>query len=255
MLAATMYHHAGDGPFSNPPELLDRQFAYIRKRGIRTVHAGEELVEGPHLCMVFDDAYYDFYHHVYPLLKKHGLKAVLGVPTDFVAEETDAEPGERLAIPHGEALGGALRVRAPLCTWEEINEMTSPRNGYVTVAAHGAAHKEFGAPGAFVADATRAKEAIEERTGRACQTLVSPYGARPQGCLAALENEYDHLFGIGSEKYPDWPGAQGWMLRFPADDQNDATSLIDAIFPPRGWRYRLGRLKRRVRRTLSAGSR
>ena len=55
--------------------MLDAHFAHI-SRQYRNVLPGEKLSVGAlDVCLSFDDAYFDFYAIVFPLLKKHGLSA------------------------------------------------------------------------------------------------------------------------------------------------------------------------------------
>ena len=252
MLASIMYHHAGSGPFSNSPELLERQFAGIARRGIRTVHPCDELADGPNLCLVFDDAYYDFYHHVYPRLKAHGVKAVLAVPTAFIVEKTDLSPESRLSFPHDQAMEDpdAARRRAPFCTWEEIRQMLREGQGAIAVAAHGHAHELFAGDEPIAEDALRSQSIIERETGAACRSFVPAFGKLPDR-RDRLIPSFDHLFTIGGEKYEEWPDPPDEISRYPGDNQADPQSMIESLFPRRSLRYRLGAVRRRVESFLN----
>lgn len=247
MFASIMYHHAGEGEFGNPQDLLDRQCRYLRRRNIRTVWPGEPVRDGCCLCLVFDDATYDFYHFVWPLLMRHGLRAILAVPTAHIPHTTEASDGERLGL----ALSALTRATRPqthagFCTWPELERMRA--SGSVLLVPHGHIHAKVASVESFMGEASEACELLRRRTGHCPDAYVLPYGIAPPGGVERLRYELGvrHVFGIGAGKYGDWGDGQPTIARFPGDHQPDATALIDAIFPRRSLRYRLGVLRRHV---------
>jgi len=243
-----MYHHAGADRYSNSPELLDRQFRYIRKRGIRTLLPGGDVSSGGNLCLVFDDAYFDFFQHVFPLLRKHDLCAVLAVPTGYVLEQTDRPAPVRLSVPHDETMdGNVYRTRAPFCTWKEIVKMVSSQR--IAVAAHGHRHFAPDAHGlkAWHEDVLLARRTLQNRLGVRCDSLVLPHGLSPDPNDRNTVGAFSHVFGIGDRKYEDWPPPSEVILRFRGDEQPDPRSLVDAVLPRRSLRYRAGQVRRDIR--------
>ena len=78
---------------SATPEMFDRQLAYLKK-SFHMVNAGDvaACAEGkstlpPRSALItFDDGYADNYTQAYPLLKKHGMGALIFITTDFVGK-------------------------------------------------------------------------------------------------------------------------------------------------------------------------
>ncbi|NMB58147.1 MAG: polysaccharide deacetylase family protein [Chloroflexi bacterium] len=78
---------------SATPEMFDRQLAYIKK-SFNIVTAGEiaacahgtSTLPPRSALITFDDGYADNYTRAYPLLKKHGLGALIFITTDFVGK-------------------------------------------------------------------------------------------------------------------------------------------------------------------------
>ena len=69
------------------PDLLEKDLAYIRKKGYTPVFMKEviafaegkgKLPKRP-IVITFDDGYYNNYYYVYPLLQKYNMKAVISV--------------------------------------------------------------------------------------------------------------------------------------------------------------------------------
>lgn len=88
MLSVIMYHHinSDDLPLSNSDAMIESHLKLISQR-FTTVFPGDELTNNS-ICLTFDDAYYDFYHYVFPLLKKYNLKTLLAVLRAFIAGST-----------------------------------------------------------------------------------------------------------------------------------------------------------------------
>ena len=97
MLSAVMYHHinSDDLPLSNSDKMMEEHLTLIAQRYV-TIFPGDQI--GKHsICLTFDDAYYDFYYYVFPLLKKYNLKALLAVPVAYILEDTDVSSEPRLS--------------------------------------------------------------------------------------------------------------------------------------------------------------
>src|SRR5262245_17155084 len=135
-LLVLMYHRAHAQKHGNSPDMLDQHFALLAKRTFNVL-PGEPLKPSrPNVCLSFDDAYFDFYSVVFPMLKKHGLRAVLAVTPGLIRENVETSTEDRQNLPSDVAfsrpsLGG-------FCVWRELEEMS--RSGYVEMAAHGYTH-------------------------------------------------------------------------------------------------------------------
>src|SRR5207253_3666710 len=87
-LLVLMYHRARAGRHGNDPAMLEKHFRHIAAN-YRNVLPGDALdANRLNVCLTFDDAYFDFYATVYPLLMRHQLRAVLAVPPLVVRERS-----------------------------------------------------------------------------------------------------------------------------------------------------------------------
>lgn len=245
MIASIMYHNVNSNKYTNDKNTIDQHLNYIKKRKIKTVFPGEETKENS-LCLVFDDAYYNFYHYVYPLLKKNSQKASIAVPTSFIVAKTTMSPSSRLSQKHEDSMNSInYEKHNPFCTWTEINEMIC--SGLVAVLSHGHKHKIFDDKNDFEYDLQISKSIIEKETNNTCSSFVFPYGHADQELIKLAKSEYDYLFGIGGEKYPNWK-SNNIIKRYPGDNLTRPYSIIDSIFPKRTFRYHLGALKNKLLR-------
>jgi hypothetical protein len=87
------------------------------------------------VVLSFDDPFYAFYHDLFPLLKKHEIRVLLGVSPRYILERTSVSNEERLSVPKTLAFQDEFfEKKAPFCTWEELNEMIG--SGFVEIASH-----------------------------------------------------------------------------------------------------------------------
>lgn len=90
-LPIIMYHSVLDdaqrgGKYIITPDQLEKDLLYLREHGYTTILMqdliaymdGEALPEKP-ILLTFDDAYYNNYSYLFPLLKKYDMKAVISV--------------------------------------------------------------------------------------------------------------------------------------------------------------------------------
>ena len=98
-----------------------------------------EAHDKPAVVLTFDDAYYDFYHYVFPKLKEWKIRAVLAVSPLYIQEKSTVSSKKRLNAPYPEAMfESKYHQDEPFCSWEEICEMQ--QSGLVEIAAHGYRH-------------------------------------------------------------------------------------------------------------------
>ncbi len=140
MLLSFTYHHVNSDQFSNTLEVIEAHFKYISNR-YKTIFPSEyqPSISNIQLCLVFDDAYYDFYYYIYNLLIKYKIKAVLAVPTSYILNDTNIDTETRLNLTHSDSMkSDKFRKIVPFCTWSEIKEMSESK--LVTIASHGHKH-------------------------------------------------------------------------------------------------------------------
>lgn len=220
-LLVLMFHRARVGRHGNSPELLAQHFAYVAD-ACANVLPGERLSpERLNVCLSFDDAYFDFYACVFPLLVRFNLRALLAVPPMFVQERSAADRASRLGVSaerafDDPALGG-------FCTWPELAEMAA--SGHVAVAAHGFSHQSLDAESANLdVEIDSPHTILRTRLGRPVDSFVFPYGRYSRRALQRAHRRYRHNFRIGGALNHDWDGRV--MYRVDADEMVDAQSLF-----------------------------
>ncbi len=200
-LLALMYHRARAGPLGNAPEMLDAHFALIAARHA-CVLPGEALdPDRLNVCLTFDDAYFDFYAVVFPLLEKHGLRALLAVPPVVVREHAHAAPADRLrATPD---VDRAHPDYDGFCTWTELRELA--QSGRVAIAAHGFSHCPLDRDDTDLhTEVVVPQSLLAARLGQPVTSFVFPYGRFSRAALAGVQQSYRHAFRIGGADNPGW---------------------------------------------------
>ncbi len=220
-LLILMYHRARTGRHGNAPAMLDAHFAHIA-RHYRTLLPGDLLKKNElNLCLTFDDAYYDFYETVYPLLKKNGLRALLAVPTFYPGETVGHSPRERLALTTDQAF--AHPDKGGFCRWDELQEMAV--SGHVGIAAHGCMHVRLDQPGTdFSAEIESPKTLLESRLKQPVGSFVFPYGRYSKAALDRVKAHYPYAFRIGGAINHSWDAPV--LYRVDADGMENPTALF-----------------------------
>lgn len=218
MLLNLMYHRVGEGKHANTLETLKRHFSLIKER-YPVVLPGDPLPEKRlAVCITFDDATFDFYHHVFPLLKTFGLRALLGVPVRYILESTDLTAEERLSVPYTLAMqDGFFDQKAPFCTWKEVREMV--QSGLVEVASHSYMHCNLTFP--FVdleREVVASKHILEENTQQAVSSFIYPFGKVTPQLHHFVAGHYPYAFRIGSAACGGWGKGKRPLARVSADN-------------------------------------
>lgn len=90
-----MYHHVSPvgGMIAVTPQTFEAQIAGLARAGYRSLTAAEfaahqagEPVPDKSVLITFDDGYLDNWVYAHPILKRHGMKAVLFVVTEWVGD-------------------------------------------------------------------------------------------------------------------------------------------------------------------------
>lgn len=221
-----MYHHVNsdDLPLSNTQEMLENHFLYI-SQNFSTIFPGEEC-DGKKVCLTFDDAYYDFYHYVYPLLKKYDLKALLAVPVAFILDSTHLSANERLSLKHAQIYEN-YQLFAPFCTYKELHEMV--QSGHVRLASHSMNHVDLTKSGVDLHEEIIAsKELLEKKLDLHIDSFVLPYGKYNAEVIAMAQKRYPYVFRIGNALNPSWDGIDGLIYRI----KGDGIKAPDELFKP-----------------------
>ncbi len=237
-LLVLMYHRARAGRHGNSVEMLDAHFAHIAAHH-PTALPGDKLTEGHlNVTLSFDDGYFDFYAHVFPLLVKHNLRALLAIPPAFIREKVETTAGERLKLEIDEAF--AQPERGGFCTWRELEELTA--SGRVVMAAHGLTHQRLDRPGVDLADEIEAPRTTLTTHLAKPTSFVFPFGRFSRRALQRARQSYPFVFRIGGALNCNWNGRL--LYRVDADEMASPSAVFA---PARLTRYRVRRWWNRLR--------
>jgi len=200
MLLSLMYHHINSDKYSNSLELIEEHFQYI-SHNYRIIFPCEykSNLNNTDLCLVFDDAYFDFYYYIFPLLKKYNIKALLSVPIKYILDEINIDTDKRLSLPHSEMMSGNNYIDyGCFCSWKEIVEMA--KSGLVQIASHGFNHIKIDniSQDELKFELYESKKIIEDRLGVVCDSFVYPYGNFNKEVLDEVNKYYDYNFAIAN---------------------------------------------------------
>ena len=228
MLLILMYHRAIECRLGNPISTLRSHFELLREHG-GNVLPGDPLRPDPlNICLTFDDAYADFYSHVFPLLKEFSLRAVVAVPTKFIIDRTSLSLEERLSVsPDNDTAMQAeiFEQKAPFCTWEELREMTA--SGLVQAASHSHSHINMKRRDSDIEfEAAHSKELLERNLGMPVSTFVYPFGACDARSHAIVKKHYPYAMRIGGALNLTWTPRRQPLCRVEADGTPDLATLL-----------------------------
>lgn len=69
-----MFHRVHDESQNYDHQQFSRYLSYLKQHYPIVVPGDKLPSKGVAICLTFDDAYFDFYHYVYPLLRQHQQK-------------------------------------------------------------------------------------------------------------------------------------------------------------------------------------
>ncbi|MBI5883904.1 MAG: polysaccharide deacetylase family protein [Elusimicrobia bacterium] len=177
------YHHvAPDRDIT--PETLEKHLLWLKGQGYRTLrvsdlerHAdGTKPASEKSLVLTFDDAYADAWVYAHPLLKKHGMTAVLFIPTAFPTMSSL----KRLTSEDGGSISDTRTLERGLdgfLSWGEIKAMAS--SGVWELGSHTLSHRSFHPEtpyGRMDDELVVSRQVIESRTGHPCPAFAWPWG-------------------------------------------------------------------------------
>jgi len=243
MFFVLMYHRIKDP--SQKASLQDFENHLLKlKQQYRFIVPGETVAKGTQaICLTFDDAYFDFYHDVYPILMRHRIPAVLGIPTQFIIDHTDVEPGVRLSVPYPEGLRDqSYSSQVPFCTWSELREMVD--SGLVVAASHSHSHPDLTQAGISIENELLAsKKLLAERLSQPIDTFIYPFGRMNKKVHQSVRQYYKYGLRIGNAINYQWQQANGLIYRLDADPfwtgEQDLKGLADLKYYFNHWANRL----------------
>lgn len=196
------------------------------------------------LMLTFDDAYYDFYHNVFPLLKKLNIKALLAVPTKYILEKTSLSSETRLSVPYPKGMNDNLHEeKAPFCTWEELKEMAD--SSHVIMGSHSFSHANMASSDYdFEVEAVHSKHVLENKLNQSVDYFVYPYGKMNKSVHTKIMQHYRYGVRIGSALNYGLNNPKRYIYRIDADPIWKNFKTIDnSLIRKASLKYWLNRLR------------
>ncbi len=233
MLLALMYHRTGAGPwvdkYANSKAMLREHLLFLKEH-YPIVLPGDPLAKKKlSVCLTFDDATYDFYHYIFPLLKELNMRALLGIPVHYILQSTHLDPQERLSIPYPLMMQeGFYDQKAPFCTWEELTEMVD--SGLVEAASHSYLHCNLTFN--FVdlnREVVQSKEMIEKKLAQPVSSFIYPFGKTTPALHEYVSQHYPYAFRIGSTLNFGWGNGSKPLGRLSADNLSNPAAPFSLL--------------------------
>lgn len=215
MLLALLYHKIGTSKYSNSLEMLESHFAQIAMR-YPTVLPGGDHYRPLSVCLTFDDAFFDFYHLIFPLLEKYHLKALLAVPTAFIPDETSLSPEARLEKVTSYPEKAPPIPSPAFCTWSELKELS--QSPLIQIASHSVHHRPLTSSHVDPEhELLASKTILEKKLGVSITSFVYPFGQMNKEVHALAKKHYSHIFRIGNALNRNWYNTNALLYRVNAD--------------------------------------
>jgi peptidoglycan/xylan/chitin deacetylase (PgdA/CDA1 family) len=193
MILTLLYHRIGNDKYSNSLQTLDAHLNYIAKC-FTAVLPGDELdsCSKTAICLTFDDATIDFYTHIFPLLKKYALKAVLSIPV-------------------------ALINTNGYCSWDMLEEIAS--NKLIQIASHSFNHIDLTNKNSdLIVECLYSKYLLEKKLKQKILTFVYPFGKQNRNIHKYVKKHYKYIMRIGGSLNLNWQNANRLIYRIPSDN-------------------------------------
>ena len=229
MLLALMYHRVGVGKYANSKEMLYEHLQFLKER-YPIVLPGDPIPKRKlAICLTFDDATYDFYRDVFPILKELKIRALLGVPVRYILDSTTVSSEERLSVPYTLMMqDGFFDQKVPFCTWEELNEMVD--SGLVEAASHSYLHCNLTFD--FVdlnREVVQSKEILETKLAQPITSFIYPFGKMTVALHEYVAEYYPYAFRIGSALNFGWETNKKPLSRISADNLSSLAAPLSFL--------------------------
>lgn len=222
MLINLMYHHVNSDACSNKLEIFEEHIKYISQNFITTFPTQKKL-DGNYACLVFDDAYVDFYYLVFPILKKYKVKALLAVPTKYILDNCTLDKELRMSFKHDDEF--INYKHGTFCTFEEMREMIDSE--LVQIVSHSHSHTNLLEDKIDLEEESiLSKTILEEKLNIKVETFVYPFGKFNKNVANKIHKIYKYSFRIGNAIHKDFNGINGINYRVNADGLKTAEEIF-----------------------------
>ncbi len=226
MLYVICYHSAYGGRYRNSITQIKFHLDYLANH-FSFVFPGESIKKS--VCLTFDDAYFDFYHLVFPLLKEMGAKAVLGVPSAFIQDKSRLSVSARLSLLAPPDCS-AIRKDA-FCSWTELEEMQ--KSGFVYIASHGHTHQNLLSSNVdLTEEIIHSKQILQSKLSCPIDTFIYPMGKFSGAVHRQVRLQYKYAMRLGGALNYSWQNSSGLIYRLFGDDLKNHKGPVSKKYYP-----------------------
>lgn len=242
-LLTLMYHRVHDPKNNLPTHQFVEHLHQLAERYAIVTPKAPLKKDTLNVCLTFDDAYCDFYHVVFPLLKKLNIKALLAVSTRYIQEKTDLSYEYRSQIPYPQGMSDDIAQSfAPFCTWQELREMQE--SGYVTIASHGDSHTSLACDKSnFDQEIIQSKFKLEDKLGCPIEDFIYPFGDLNPRSHALVQKHYERGYRIGTALNKNFTPSSQLLYRVDADALWLRGGKLEALLSKWRRKYWLNRIR------------
>jgi len=217
MLLTFSYHRINSDKYSNTQKILQDHLTHIAKNYKVVLPCDKLNPFKLNICLSFDDAFYDFYKYVFPLLKKLKIKAILAVPIKYILPSTLLTDDVRLNVSYKDAMKDDVYIsKAPFCTWQEIKEMADSK--LVEIASHSYNHVNLINSNNLDLEIIKSKEILEEKLKTEVSTFVYPMGKFNEKINKKVKLHYKYAMRLGSAINFSWQNMSSITYRIISDN-------------------------------------
>lgn len=221
MLISLLYHKIK----KQNEKKIEKDFLFLSKK-YKILFPKETLSKSKlNICITFDDAYFDFYYIIFPILKKFKIKALLSVPSKYILNKTNIDPQIRLNVKNP----FLNYKKAPFCTFYELKKMQD--SGYVEIANHSYSHSNLIHSRDLEKEILFSKKILEKNLNKEISTFVYPFGKFNKKVHLFVKKSHKYIMRIGSSLNFSFNNFNNLTYRIVADEKNLKDILKTSKYP------------------------
>jgi peptidoglycan/xylan/chitin deacetylase (PgdA/CDA1 family) len=206
------YHAVSDDwpdPVAVTPAQLERQLAFLRRRGFVGAKFSEALANPPArrtLAVTFDDGYRSVIERAFPILERFDVPGTVFVPSIYAGTP---EPPFWQGRDHDQWCDGPYNSELVGLSWHDLRQLIAA--GW-EVGSHTRSHPHLTELGdeALQEELLGSRQECERGTGNACLSLSYPYGELDERVIQVASEAGYRSGATLPRRFPRTPTALEW---------------------------------------------